>query len=45
LDSRGHTACRLRFRDTDQALRASARTLRLELQDVAKYIEHLRQQG
>jgi hypothetical protein len=42
LDSRGRTRCDLRFRGTDTRLVANAQTLRLELADVPKYIEHIR---
>lgn len=42
LDSRGRTGCRLRFQGLDAVLEVSARTLRLELAEVAKYIEHIR---
>lgn len=42
LDTRGHTRCRLEFRDTDARLLATGRTLRMEMKDVPKYIEHIR---
>ena len=42
LNSRGRTGCDLRFRGTDGRLVARGETLRLELTDVPKYIEHLR---
>ena len=41
LDSRGRTGCDLRFRGTDARLTASGTTLRLEMTDVPKYIEHI----
>ena len=41
LDSRGRTGCNLRFRGTDACLIASGTTLRLEMLDVPKYIEHI----
>jgi hypothetical protein len=42
LDTRGRTACDLRFRGTDAVLKATAETLRLDMVDVPKYIEHIR---
>ena len=42
LDSRGRTGCKLRFRSTDASLIASGTSLRLEMTDVPKYIEHIR---
>jgi len=42
LSSRGHVGCDLGFRNTDARLRASANAIRLEMVDVAKYIEHIR---
>ncbi len=42
LSSRGHAGCDLGFRNTDARLRASANAIRLEMVDVAKYIEHIR---
>jgi len=42
LDTRGHTCCDLGFHDTDKRLVASGETLRLEMMDVPKYIEHIR---
>jgi hypothetical protein len=42
LDSRGHIRCELRFRDTDQCLSARAESVRLQLDDAPKYIEHIR---
>jgi hypothetical protein len=42
LDSRGRTGCDLRFRGTDFRLRACGETIRLEMLDVPKYIEHIR---
>lgn len=41
LDSRGRTGCDLRFRGTDARLVVSGKTLRLEMTDVPKYIEHI----
>lgn len=42
LNSRGRTGCELRFRDTDARLTVTAETIRLEMTDVPKYIEHIR---
>jgi len=45
LDTRGHTRCDLGFRGMDRRLVAAGETLRLEMMDVPKYIEHLRPEG
>lgn len=42
LESRGRTGCDLHFGDDDRRVRISAETLRLDLVDTAKYIEHIR---
>jgi hypothetical protein len=42
FQSRGWARCELRFQETPEPLVASARAIRLELRDVAKYIEHIR---
>jgi len=42
LDSRGRTGCDLSFRGTDVRLRAMGETIRLHMDDVPKYIEHIR---
>ncbi len=42
LDSQGHTRCDLGFEGAGQRLRASGRSVRLEMKDVPKYIEHIR---
>lgn len=42
LDSRGRTRCDLRFRGTKERLVVNAETLRLEMAEVPKYIEHVR---
>lgn len=42
LNSRGRTRCDLRFRGTDARLVVTGETLRLEMVDVPKYIEHIR---
>lgn len=42
LDTRGRTGCDLRFRGTPVRLKVRGETLRLELADVPKYIEHIR---
>jgi len=39
---RGQIRCVLRFKDQDQTLQAIAQGVRLEMEDVAKYIEHIR---
>lgn len=41
LESQGHTRCDLGFQGTEQRLRASGRTVRLDMRDVAKYIDHI----
>lgn len=45
LATRGHVHCDLGFRNTDRRLAASGETLRLEMTDVPKYIEHIRPAG
>ena len=42
LESRGRTRCALTFHDCDAKLLASGETIRLEMRDTAKYIEHIR---
>jgi hypothetical protein len=42
LESRGRIRCDLRFRGTDERLTADGQTVRLEMADVPKYIEHIR---
>ena len=42
LDSRGRTHCDLKFQNSDQKLTATAETVRLVMQDMPKYIEHIR---
>lgn len=42
LDSRGRAGCDLRFQGTDARLRVVADSVRLEMEDVPKYIEHIR---
>jgi len=42
LDSRGRTGCELRFRESDLRLRVAGESIRLEMLDVPKYIEHIR---
>ena len=42
LDSRGHTHCDLYFENTDKHLKASGNSVKLEMLDVPKYIEHIR---
>lgn len=45
LASRGRTRCNLRFRGTDARLVVTGETLQLEMEGVAKYIEHIRVDG
>ncbi|MEA3276438.1 MAG: hypothetical protein U9Q81_14350 [Pseudomonadota bacterium] len=42
LDSRGRTRCELRFRNSDARLIVDGETVRLEMADLPKYIEHIR---
>jgi len=42
LDSRGRAGCELRFKETDDILKAVAKTVRLEMTATPKYIEHIR---
>lgn len=42
LESRGHTRCALRVRDSDARIVASGSTIRLEMEATPKYIGHLR---
>ena len=42
LDSRGRTHCALSFEGSDQKLIANAQTVRLEMRDAPKYMEHIR---
>lgn len=42
LDSRGHTRCALKLRDSDQQILVQGETIRLDMRDVPKYIEHIR---
>jgi hypothetical protein len=42
LDSRGRTGCDLRFRGGDARLSVTGETIRMEMVDVPKYIEHVR---
>jgi hypothetical protein len=42
LDSRGHTRCALKVRDSEARVVASGTTIRLEMEATPKYIEHLR---
>ena len=42
LETRGRTGCSLRFEGTDRRLDVSAGETRLEMEDVPKYIEHIR---
>lgn len=42
LKSRGRIGCDLGFQDLDYRLRVKAAAIRLEMEDMAKYIEHIR---
>ncbi len=42
LESAGRAHCALRLRGSDRLLSVQAGAVRLELEDVAKYIEHIR---
>lgn len=42
LNSRGHARCRLNFEGLSEPLEASGRGVRLEMQDIPRYIEHIR---
>lgn len=42
LESRGRIGCRLAFRDSEEELIATGEALRMEMQGVPKYIEHMR---
>lgn len=42
LETRGRTGCALRFEGTDRRLVVRAGALRLAMEDVPKYIEHIR---
>ena len=43
LESRGRTHCDLGFEDTEMRLKATAETVRLEMRETPKYIEHIRE--
>jgi len=42
LDSRGRCRCDLRLRDSSERISAGGSAIRLEMHDVPKYIQHLR---
>ena len=42
LKSAGHAHCDLRLKDSEHSLRIEAKGLHLELEGVAKYLEHIR---
>lgn len=42
LESAGHAGCELKIAGSEHTLRISGSSVRLDLQDVAKYIEHIR---
>jgi len=41
LESRGHARCDLAFQGQQQRLKASGTAVRLEMREVAKYIDHI----
>ncbi len=41
LESRGHARCDLAFQGQEQRLKASGTAVRLEMREVAKYIDHI----
>lgn len=42
LDSRGHAHCTLKIKDSDRLIRVQAEAVSLHMDDVPKYIEHIR---
>jgi hypothetical protein len=42
LESRGHAHCALKVKDSDAVIRVQAESVRLVMEDVPKYIEHIR---
>ncbi len=42
LESAGHASCKLAIKDSEHSLTVQGEGLRLELEDVPKYIEHIR---
>ena len=42
LDTRGRCRCDLRLRDSDARIAADGTSIRLEMHDVPRYIEHIR---
>ena len=42
LESHGHTHCELRMQNSDQPLKIQAKSVKLEMLEVPKYIEHIR---
>ena len=42
LESRGHAHCTLKLRDSDAVIRIQGRSVTLVMDDVPKYIEHIR---
>lgn len=45
LDSAGRASCTLKLKDSEQLLKVTAHGVSLQLEDVAKYIEHIRPTG
>jgi hypothetical protein len=42
LESRGHASCAIRVKGSDAVIRVQAKAVKLVMEDVAKYIEHIR---
>ena len=42
LESRGHAHCAIKLQDSDAVIRVQAESVQLVLEDVPKYIEHIR---
>jgi hypothetical protein len=42
LESRGHAHCSLKLKDSEMRIRVQAQAVKLVMEDVPKYIEHIR---
>lgn len=42
LESRGHAHCAIKLKDSDAVIRVQAESVKLVMEDVPKYIEHIR---
>ncbi len=42
LESRGHAHCAIKFKGSDAVVRVQGETVKLVMEDVPKYIEHIR---